>query len=353
MSSWMMALRNLPRDIEFIRFLSKTKYFSKAQIKEQQTIADFLDARVKLTPDAEAIVFEGKSWTFKELDAGANRVAQWGLHIGLEKANTVALIMENSPSFLFVTFGMAKIGVTVALINYNLVGKAMAFSMKQTGCRLAVFDHSTADGLCEFANPDALPLFYYSADAAAVPSFATQLDPSAHAATAPDKSARKDVAVTDTAFHIFTSGTTGLPKAARINHLRATMIGYGMLTFQRVTPSDRVYVTLPLYHTSAMLIGVFGCMAHGIPLLLRRKFSARSFFSDCAAMDATVCLYIGELLRFLVATPPGEYDTAHRVRLAIGNGLRPDVWDKFQKRFGVGAIGSVLETTADCWSGIF
>lgn len=94
-----------------------------------------------------------------------------------------------------------------------------------------------------------------------------------------------------------------------------------------------------------MLIGVFGCMALGIPMLLRRKFSASSFFSDCVAMDATVCLYIGELLRFLVATPPGEHDTAHRVRLAIGNGLRPDVWEKFQTRFGVATIGEFYAST--------
>jgi len=340
------------RDIEFIKTLLKAKKAGDKCVTRNITTADFFADCVKKHGDAECLVFEGASWTFNQVDAESDRMAQWGLSVGLEKANTVALVMENCPTFLFVCLGMAKIGVTVALINYNLVGKPLAFSMEQTGCRLAIFDASTSKTMTDFsAAGSSLPLHFVSSHKDAVPSFATQLDPTAHEAQPVDASVRTGITVTDTLFHIFTSGTTGLPKAARINHLKACLSGFTMFSFQRVRPrtrcsaGDRVYVTLPLYHSSAMLIGVFGCLSFGIPLCLRRKFSASNFFEDCRKVDATVVLYIGELCRYLNATPPTATDRKHRVRLAIGNGMRPDVWAKFQQRFGVRTIGEFYAST--------
>ena len=120
------------------------------------------------------------------------------------------------------------------------------------------------------------------------------------------------------------------------------LAGVTMYDFHRVGKGDRVYLTLPLYHSSAMLIGVFGCAALGLPLLLRRRFSASQFFSDCARLRATVVLYIGEICRYLCATPPGPHDRAHLVRAAIGNSLRPDVWEQLVERVGIGYVGEVL-----------
>lgn len=118
-----------------------------------------------------------------------------------------------------------------------------------------------------------------------------------------------------------------------------------MLRFHHVQQSDRMFVSLPLYHSSAMLIGVFGCLAHGLTLCLSRKFSATRFFTQCRETRATIVLYIGELCRYLCATPEGADDRSHCVRAAIGNGMRPDVWGRFQERFGVPYVGEFYAST--------
>jgi hypothetical protein len=76
----------------------------------------------------------------------------------------------------------------------------------------------------------------------------------------------------------------------------------------------------------------------GGTLVLRKKFSASAFFAECAEHDVTVIQYIGELCRYLCATKPAPTDTKHRVRLAVGNGLRPDIWQQFVERFNIAQV---------------
>ena len=135
-----------------------------------------------------------------------------------------------------------------------------------------------------------------------------------------------------TLFLIYTSGTTGLPKAATVSHARFFMAGVSFSTMHRLSPGDRVYCPLPLYHSSGGLLGVGMSWWLGAGLVLRRKFSASAFFPDCARYGVTVVQYIGQLARYLLAAPPAQSDRAHRVKKAIGNGMRAEVWARFQVR---------------------
>ncbi|XP_010156856.1 PREDICTED: very long-chain acyl-CoA synthetase, partial [Eurypyga helias] len=135
------------------------------------------------------------------------------------------------------------------------------------------------------------------------------------------------------AMYIYTSGTTGLPKAAVINHERI-MLACGLFDAGNVTSEDIVYTALPLYHSSALLVGVHGCIMKGATMVLRARFSASQFWDDCRKYNVTVIQYIGEVLRYLCSVPQRDNDQDHKVRLAIGNGIRADVWRKFIQRFG-------------------
>ncbi|NXM04549.1 S27A6 protein, partial [Tyrannus savana] len=97
---------------------------------------------------------------------------------------------------------------------------------------------------------------------------------------------------------------------------------------------DIMYVTLPLYHISASLLGISGCIELGATCVLTKKFSARQFWNDCRKYDVTMFLYIGELCRYLCNRPSKEEDRVHKVRIALGNGIRPSVWKEFLMRFG-------------------
>ncbi|NXB07741.1 S27A3 protein, partial [Cnemophilus loriae] len=149
----------------------------------------------------------------------------------------------------------------------------------------------------------------------------------------------------------------GLPKAARVSHLKSIMC---LSFYELVGASSRdvVYLALPLYHMAGSLLGIVGCLGIGergwgpggipgmfrglIPLLcpagatcvLKEKFSASQFWDDCRAEGITVFQYIGELCRYLVNQPQRPGERQHGLRLAVGSGLRPDVWQSFQQRFG-------------------
>jgi len=160
-----------------------------------------------------------------------------------------------------------------------------------------------------------------------------------------DPSVRAGMSSTDPLFHIFTSGTTGLPKAAKLHHLKFWASGMFVDRFFGLRSDDRIYCCLPLYHSSAMLLGVSASWGLGVPLILRTKFSASNFWKDCVEHKATCAQYIGELLRYLVNSPVSEFDRQHQVRLVYGNGLRRDVWTKFVDRFAVPNVTEFYAST--------
>ncbi|XP_068848976.1 long-chain fatty acid transport protein 5 isoform X2 [Capricornis sumatraensis] len=144
---------------------------------------------------------------------------------------------------------------------------------------------------------------------------------------------RADIKLRSPALFIYTSGTTGLPKPAILTYERVLQVA-GMLTLCGVTADDVVYTVLPLYHTMGLVLGVLSCLDLGVTCVLAPKFSASGFWDDCRQHGVTVIQYVGEILRYLCNTPQRPEDRTHKVRLAIGSGLRAEVWETFQRRFG-------------------
>lgn len=178
-----------------------------------------------------------------------------------------------------------------------------------------------------------------------VPTGVQALLPNEYDASPVDRALREGTQSCDTLFHIYTSGTTGLPKAAKINHVRFWGAASGVVEFFGLQASDRIYCSLPLYHSSAMILGVAASWSLGIPIILRNKFSASNFWKDCVEHRATCAQYIGELLRYLVSAPASEYDRRHSIRMVYGNGLRRDVWAQFVDRFAVPCVTEFYAST--------
>lgn len=139
-------------------------------------------------------------------------------------------------------------------------------------------------------------------------------------------------------FYIYTSGTTGLPKAAIIRHARFIFLGTGANNLLGLGGKSVIYTPIPLYHMAGGALGTCQMLIFGNTLVIRDKFSASNFWSDCIQFQCTAAQYIGEICRYLLLQPNSSKDTAHKVKLMFGNGLRPVIWKDFQSRFKVRKI---------------
>lgn len=326
----------LKREWRFLRGLNRTLGRVKSIAPDSPNlICDDLQAAVEKWRDRPALTFEGRTVTYAELDAIANRVAHWAKGTNIRRGQTVALFMPNRLEYFCVWYGLSKIGVVTALINNQLAGLPLAHCLNISKAAHVIVDPETSP-VFEAVRPSLErtllqwvlgPAHGDQRDLLQALKSSSQLPP--------DRGVRDDMRARDTALLIFTSGTTGMPKAARITHVRAQLYMRGFAGSTGARASDRIYVALPLYHATGGLCAMGAALLNGGSVFLRRRFSSSHFWSEVVAEGCTMFVYIGELCRYLVNQDPGPDDTRHKIRLAFGNGLRPDVWPLLKERFNI------------------
>jgi fatty-acyl-CoA synthase len=273
--------------------------------------------------EAPALIGLQETLSHAGLAARANRIARWALAQGIEKGDTVCLLMPNCPDYLALWLGITRIGGIVALLNINLKGEALDHSIK-----LAQPKHIIASEILAGDVTSDATIWRHG------PAFRQLLESLSGAPLT--ESEQRDVTLNDRALLIYTSGTTGLPKAAYVSHRRVMSWTHWFAGMTGAGPDDRLYNCLPMYHSVGGVVASGAVLVGGGAVILREKFSASAFWRDVADSGATIFQYIGELCRYLLAGQ-GEVP-AHTLRLAVGNGLSGDVWEAFQQRFAVPQI---------------
>ncbi len=316
------------------------------------TVADRLEERARDHADQRFFVFEGRTVTFGEMNRLANRVADAALRAGLKRGDVVALMMENRPEYVMVWIGLAKVGIVAALLNTNVGDAVLAHALAQTSARGIVFGAECAERIATLAAKDRPEHLFELADPGRPPldtrpSGAADLDAlMALASDAdPKPEARAGLKMSDTLYYVYTSGTTGLPKAALMSHMRFLIAGDVTGGLLRLTPEDVYYNVLPLYHGAGGMVVVSAALSYATPVLLRRKFSASRFWDEVREHGVTTSQYIGEICRYLLAQPQRPNDRDHALRRMSGAGLKPDIWTAFADRFGVEEIYEGLGST--------
>eukprot|EP00601_Ochromonadales_sp_CCMP2298_P000467 CAMPEP_0173186140 /NCGR_PEP_ID=MMETSP1141-20130122/9966_1 /TAXON_ID=483371 /ORGANISM="non described non described, Strain CCMP2298" /LENGTH=462 /DNA_ID=CAMNT_0014109789 /DNA_START=170 /DNA_END=1554 /DNA_ORIENTATION=- len=278
------------------------------------------------------------------LDFFANRIANWGTgELGLKQKDTVALMMLNRPDLVAVWLGMAKIGVSTALINTNVTGAALLYSItlavQTSTCKVLLLDSELETELA--ADIKALRA------AGCTVLLWDELEGVLQnvSDSRPSRALRCDILESDALLYIYTSGTTGLPKAGKISHTRYLFSSFLMPTFCYLQSGQSVYCCLPLYHSAGGMMGAGGCLRSGATMVLKRKFSVRTFSADILKYQCSSVQYIGELCSYLVNAPPNPLDASLQLGFAFGNGLRPDIWTKFQCRYKVRRVVEFYSAT--------
>jgi len=288
--------------------------------------------------DAPALISERERLSYRMLAQRSNRYARWANARGIAKGDTVCLMMPNRPEYLTLWLGITRVGGVVALLNTNLTGTALAYCINVVEPKHIIV---AAELLPAFETARAsvsggAMLWLHGAADANLP----RLDYDVEGFSGDTLAAAERCALTieDRALFIYTSGTTGLPKAANMNHYRVMLASHAFAGVMDTKASDRMYDCLPMYHTAGGLCATGALLVRGGSVVIRDKFSAREFWDDIVRFDCTLVQYIGELCRYLINSPTHPKENAHRLRLACGNGLRPDVWPQFKRRFQIPQI---------------
>ncbi|XP_020505047.2 long-chain fatty acid transport protein 6 [Labrus bergylta] len=324
--------------VDLIYYMKLQRYKKTLQTRMQQGIITYLDSflyQARKNPNKAFIIFENQTLTYRDVDRRSNQFANaFRTEGSLKQGDIVALLMFNEPDFICAWLGLCKLGCEVAFLNVNIKAKILLHCFQSCGAKTLVVSADLV-GLVSEVLPDLKKdnMSLWVVDhTSPCDDFKSLLD-KVENMSAETLSDLPKVDVMSNFLFIFTSGTTGLSKAARVGHLKAIM-SMAFLNMCGATSDDIIYVTLPLYHMSASLLALGGCIHLGATCVLKKKFSASQFWKDCVKHRVTVVQYIGELLRYLVNHPAVPEERSHRVRLAAGSGLRSDVWKQFVKRFG-------------------
>ncbi len=287
---------------------------------------------------APALVSSDGSLSYRELAARSHQYARWGLAQGLQAGDVAALLMPNCAEYVAVWLGLTRIGATVALLNTHLPGDALVHSIRIAAPRLAVVGAELAPGLAAVRS-QLEPQLGVWAWGGAQQQFAP-LEPALERLAPEPPSAADYTAPTldATALYIYTSGTTGLPKAAQVTHYRVMRWSQWFAGLLDTTPRDRMYNCLPLYHSVGGVVAIGALLVGGGAVVIRPRFSASEFWRDVRDQGCTLFQYIGELCRYLLNSPHQAVETEHSLRMACGNGLRPEVWEPFKERFRIPRI---------------
>jgi fatty-acyl-CoA synthase len=327
----------------WLRALERTAAIDR---EPELTLPLLVDHWAARDPAASALAGPGGSLRYAELAERAHRYARWGLAQDLSSGDVVALFMGNRADYLAAWLGLTRLGVTVALVNTQLVGEPLAHCLRVVAAKLVVVGGELAATLASIRAqlPKDTAVWVDGvdapADARADAALAFALEPALARVSAERVTPAECALPTQdgTALYIYTSGTTGLPKAAKVSHYRLLQWSHWFAGLLDVQSHDRMYDCLPLYHSVGGVVATGATLVGGGTVEIRARFSASDFWRDVRDSRCTLFQYIGELPRYLVNSPPAAGDTEHGLRIACGNGLRPDVWRTFQERFRIPRI---------------
>ncbi len=318
----------------------------------QKTIGDLIEERADKNSDDTFLFFEDRKFTFSEFNTRANRVAHWAKNEGLGKGSVVALLMGNRPEFIFTWAGLSKLGIITSFINTGIKTRGLEYVFETAGATHLILgsecletfntvDKNIVSGMKISVWLDTINSSPEIPEGVVIFDNVLQDMPD----TNPDRDIRNNLVAGDDMLYIFTSGTTGYPKATHMSHMRFFASGDAMAGVAKYRTGDVLYDALPLYHGAGGVVVPSCALNTGCAMTLTRKFSASRFWDDCRKYDITGFQYVGEFCRYLLNQPEKPNDRDHKVRIIIGAGLRPELWERFQNRFGIKRIVEIFGST--------
>ena len=300
-----------------------------AQPNSKVSIGKVFADRAARYGDRIFIRFGDQKISYRQANETANRYAAVLAEHGVGRGDVVGIMLRNSPDAVLTMLAAVKCGAVAGMLNHHQREDVLAHSIDLLKATVLLAEADLIEPIrssgAELADLDLI----------AIDDFTTMAEgkSTANPASAAEVQAR------DPAFYIFTSGTTGHPKASVMTHFRwlRALAAFGGLGLW-LRGNDTLYCPLPMYHNNALTVALSSVIDAGATLALGKAFSASRFWDEIRQSNATAFIYIGEVCRYLLNQPARDTDRAHKVRVIIGNGLRPEIWEEFTTRFGIGRV---------------
>jgi citronellyl-CoA synthetase len=311
---------------------------------EAASLAHSFQKSVAKYSDKNFLIFEEDELSYDEANKSANVLANFLSSEGVQHQDRVVLFMQNRTDYVISLLALNKIGAIGVLINNSLTGAPLIHCINSSDSKKCIVGEELTQELSDVLsdiNITDKDDIYWVEDSKTIqtPEWATNLRSSLDYSKNENLVETKNVTAKDTAFYIFTSGTTGVPKAAIFPNAKIVAASFNISnTGYRMTSEDRLYNCLPLYHSTGLMLGLAAVVSSGASVFVRRKFSASLFWQEAQRYQTTTFIYVGELCRYLSFQEPCEDEKNNPIRAMVGNGLRPDLWDCFRDRFGVERI---------------
>ncbi|MEW4923971.1 long-chain-acyl-CoA synthetase [Algibacter sp. 2305UL17-15] len=332
------VLKLLP---QFPRILKYIKLAKAIAPDNYQSIGKIIEQNARQHGSIVALKYQDESYTYDAFNRIVNTYANYLLREGVKNGETVIAFLENRPELLFLISACAKIGAIISLINPNQKGKVLIHSMELAKSPYFFIGEELFPVFEEVKNSlsDATKhKYYWISDQQIIdcPKHYSALKKELENITTENPIETQQIKANQTYAYVFTSGTTGLPKASRQTHRKwlATYYWFGKVNMN-LNVKDVMYVPLPFYHTNALIVGWPTALAAPCTMVMRRKFSVSHFWEDVKKYQVSAFIYIGELCRYLLNAPDSRLDKNHRIKKIMGNGLRPDIWHEFKERFNI------------------
>ena len=334
----------LPRFYLRVPKLFKAAMIVKGATNDKETsLTNFFLKSVKKFPNNTILYYYDKNWTYKEFNEWVNRLSNYFISLGFKKGDTAVISLENRPEVIAIALALAKIGCIASNVNSAQRNKPLIHSINLSKPKLILVGAEQMESYLEIEKE----LGYPAKQVLIIPHDEKKTDASfdgfnilgtGHS----DKEPKFDYKIFagDICMLVFTSGTTGLPKAAVISHARwiKAYAGFG-LALNQFKPTDVVYVPLPFYHATAMMVCWTSVVQGGAAMVMNKKFSVSQFWPEVDKYKVTALGYVGELCKYLLNEPVHPLEKNNSLLKVVGNGMRPDIWMEFKERFGTKQVG--------------
>ncbi|KAF2430365.1 acetyl-CoA synthetase-like protein [Tothia fuscella] len=346
-AAYLDAKLHITKDLKSLYNLKATEWSlaKAAKLNRWNLWYYFEDTVNRLPPNEEAIWSQTGCYTFRQTYDQSCRYGQFFLSQGVNPKQLVATYLTNSPEFVFNWLGQWSIGAAPAMINHHLTGDALIHCVRLSGAKIMIVDEDVEvrarmeENRARLEGELGVRIIILDGE--------TRARINAQPAVRPPNDLRNGSTPTDPMSLFYTSGSTGHPKAVSYSNGRTISLGGKKNTAIGIKGGpngDRWYNCMPMYHGTGGVV-VVTCMLVGITLCIGKKFSTSRFWNEIRMSNATAFVYVGETARYLVAAPPSPKDKDHKVRVMFGNGLRPDVWKRFQDRFGIDTVAEFFNST--------